>query len=80
MRLYLDIERVEPLSQAVVEAHAKPRLPHTRRKVTHKISLWSLINAVPIPVVALAEVAPALVMLRREHHIYLYQENNSIAK
>ena len=60
---HLEVEWVVPLPEAVVEAHVEASRSHTVREVTNEVTLGSKVNAVPIPVVGVLEVAPSLVVL-----------------
>ena len=69
--IYRNISRVEPLSQAMVESHSQTCLPDAVGEITDQISFWSLVDAVPVPMVRVFEVAPTLVVLGGQHHIYV---------
>ena len=66
---YRNVGRIVPLSEAVVETHAQPGLPHAVGEVSDKVTLGTFVDAVPVPVVRVLEVAPTLVVLGCQNHI-----------
>ena len=59
----LEVERVVPFPEAVVESHVQPGRPHTLGEVTDEVTLRPQVNTVPVPVVDAFKVTPALVVL-----------------
>lgn len=59
-----------PLSEAVVETHVQPGSTHAVREVANEVALRPEVDAVPVPVVRVLEVAPSLVVLGGQHHIW----------
>ena len=67
--IVLQVKRVEPLPEAVVQSHVEPCGPHTGCQVTNEVSLGTSVHTVPVPVVGPTEIAPTFVMLRRQNNV-----------
>ena len=65
----LEVERVVPFPEAVVESHVQPGRSHTFGEVTDEVTLRPQVNTVPVPVVDALKVTPALVVLGGQDHV-----------